>query len=332
MMGGNLGAAVQMLKVINQQGGGSQSWESYWASLISATVENAATTHVVLTFPSAKTELTDTDFTVTVNGVARTVSSASWADAVLTLVLASDVIVGDVVVATFVKNGGTTNVTNNVGDVDLKLYIALLTTPISSAQRIKLDTFLKNYKTAKIITNLSEEYDIMYYLGNETAESSLRNLVKRSHDAVAVNSPTFTPYEGFAGDGISSYLNTNYNPSASGSNYTLNNASLGIYSRTDANALYGEIGSRTSTDDYIAILSRNGGVTYMRLHSGVNPAIQDAEANSLGMFIVCRNAASEEGLFGYHNKSALSRLGIANTNNIPNCNIFIGARNNNGTM
>jgi hypothetical protein len=32
MMGGNLGAAVQMLKVINQQGGGSQSWESYWAT------------------------------------------------------------------------------------------------------------------------------------------------------------------------------------------------------------------------------------------------------------------------------------------------------------
>jgi peptidoglycan/xylan/chitin deacetylase (PgdA/CDA1 family) len=32
MIGGNLGAAVQMIKVINQQGGGSQSWESYWAS------------------------------------------------------------------------------------------------------------------------------------------------------------------------------------------------------------------------------------------------------------------------------------------------------------
>lgn len=30
MIGGNLGAAVQMLKVMNQQGGASQSWESYW--------------------------------------------------------------------------------------------------------------------------------------------------------------------------------------------------------------------------------------------------------------------------------------------------------------
>lgn len=32
MIGGNLGAAVQMLKVMNQQGGGSQSWEDYWSS------------------------------------------------------------------------------------------------------------------------------------------------------------------------------------------------------------------------------------------------------------------------------------------------------------
>lgn len=31
MIGGNLGAAVQMLKVMNQQGGG-QSWDRYWAS------------------------------------------------------------------------------------------------------------------------------------------------------------------------------------------------------------------------------------------------------------------------------------------------------------
>lgn len=33
MIGGNLGAAIQMLKVMNQQGGGGQSWESYWSSL-----------------------------------------------------------------------------------------------------------------------------------------------------------------------------------------------------------------------------------------------------------------------------------------------------------
>jgi hypothetical protein len=40
----------------------------------------------------------------------------------------------------------------------------------------------------------------------------------------AVNSPTFTSDGGFSGDGISSYIDTNFNASTSGVNYTLNNA------------------------------------------------------------------------------------------------------------
>jgi hypothetical protein len=214
---------------------------------------------------------------------------------------------------------------------EVTTYIAGLTTPLSIAQIGLLNTFVAALKSGLSITNLSDAFDVMYILAGETAESSLRNIVKNAHYATAVNSPTFAALEGYTG-ATGKYLDTNYNPSTQGSRYTLNNCSLGVYSRTDANGLYSDIGSRTGTNDYTAILSRYGGVTYMRLHSATNPVIQDAEANSLGMFIVCRNAASEEGLFGYHNKSALSRLNTGNTNNIPNCNIFIGARNNNGTL
>lgn len=89
------------------------SFSSYWATLISATVENAAPTHVVLTFPAAQTSLLAADITCTVNGVARTVSSASWTGAVWTVVLASAVEYGDVVVMTF-KLTNTVTVTNNV--------------------------------------------------------------------------------------------------------------------------------------------------------------------------------------------------------------------------
>lgn len=96
------------------------SFAQYWATLISATVENAAPTHVVLTFPSEGTSIA-TDITCTVNGVARTVSSASWTGAVWTVVLASAVEYGDVVVMTF-KLTNTVTVTNNV-----LTYAALLT-------------------------------------------------------------------------------------------------------------------------------------------------------------------------------------------------------------
>jgi len=101
--------------------GGAKNWSSYWATLISATVENAAPTNVVLTYPVGKPELLATDITATVNGVARAVSSASWTGGIWTVVLASAVEYGDVVVMTF-KTGQTTNVTNNV-----LTYAALLT-------------------------------------------------------------------------------------------------------------------------------------------------------------------------------------------------------------
>jgi hypothetical protein len=216
-------------------------------------------------------------------------------------------------------------------DPDLALYISGLATPLSATQLAYINTFVAGYKSDDSLTNLSDAYDVMYYLGNETAESSLRNLVKRAHDAVAVNAPTFTPYEGFKGDGISSYIDTNYNGATEGSKYTLNNCSLGIYSRTDVHGLYTDIGNRTSTSDYTAILARYSGNTIMRLHNALDPVIQDAEANSLGMFIACRSAASQTGLFGYHNKTSLTIINTGNTTNIPNCNIFIGARNYNGT-
>ena len=103
-------------------GGGGTDWDAYWASLISATVENAAPTHVVMTFPAAET-LVATDLTATVNGAARAVSSASWTGAVWTAVLASAVVYGDVVVMTFVPSGGTAAVTNNVLDTRFKITV-----------------------------------------------------------------------------------------------------------------------------------------------------------------------------------------------------------------
>jgi hypothetical protein len=47
----------------------------------------------------------------------------------------------------------------------------------------------------------------------------------RLSDYTAVNSPTFTTDEGFTGNGTSAYIDTNFNPTTQGVNYTLNNAS-----------------------------------------------------------------------------------------------------------
>ena len=103
----------------------SFSWSQYWTNMISATVEDAQPTHIVMTWANGK-NIVASDLTCTVNGSSVAVSSASWTGGVLTAVLASAVIYGDVVVMTFVKTGQTKAVTNNIsGQAE---YLAVLNT------------------------------------------------------------------------------------------------------------------------------------------------------------------------------------------------------------
>lgn len=61
---------------------------------------------------------------------------------------------------------------------------------------------------------------------------------KRLTTYTAVNSPTFTSNGGFAGNGTSSYIDTNFNPATQGVNYLQNNASRYAW----ANAINGTQG------------------------------------------------------------------------------------------
>jgi hypothetical protein len=65
----------------------------------------------------------------------------------------------------------------------------------------------------------------------------------------AVNSPTFTTNVGFSGNGTSAYVNTNFNPSISGVNYTLNDASRVMYGDLPNDNSYSESAGGTS-DNY----------------------------------------------------------------------------------
>jgi hypothetical protein len=95
---------------INSNPGGSLNWSAYWAQLISATVEDAAPTNFILTFPSAKS-LTYADFTIS----GFPLISSSWAGGVLTLVSSVVAVYGDTPTVQLNKGAGYTHaVTNNV--------------------------------------------------------------------------------------------------------------------------------------------------------------------------------------------------------------------------
>jgi hypothetical protein len=97
---------------------------------------------------------------------------------------------------------------------------------VSSGRKDLIDALIKGLKTDGIWTKL----DRLWLFRAENSTCALTDL-KALAVATAVNSPTFTPDRGYNGDGSTSYINTNYNPSGS-SNFTGNAACFGIWDNT----------------------------------------------------------------------------------------------------
>ena len=101
------------------------------------------------------------------------------------------------------------------------------TAPSASQQTIQ-NTLVTDLKAAGVWDKLDVFY--VFATDGDSNFATLNWKAPSSHQVTKVNSPTFTADSGFAGDGSSSYLNTNYNPANSGTNYTLNDASISIWS------------------------------------------------------------------------------------------------------
>ena len=210
------------------------------------------------------------------------------------------------------------------------IYNASLTTPLSAAYKATLDSFIVMVKDSLDINLLSDAFDVMYDLGSETAEAGLKNLVKRSHDATAVNSPTFTQWEGFTSNSaLNRYVNTNYKPLSDGVNITTTSTSMGFYSRTNISVANNwDMGASGASDaNALTIRTNSGGAGLCFVYFGNTPAGSITSSNSSGFFVGIKVTG---GASLYRNGSLLG----GNTyvvGNMPDLNIYIGGKNNNGT-
>lgn len=112
-------------------------------------------------------------------------------------------------------------------------YISALSVAPSGSRKRSIDRLVKSLKSGTVWDNL----DWLELLSAHDAQAGLVNLVNPAQASVAVNSPTFTVDRGYTGDGVSSYLNTNWNPSsASGRKFLQNDAHMGAWIGTDVNS------------------------------------------------------------------------------------------------
>lgn len=215
-----------------------------------------------------------------------------------------------------------------VGEDDFATYINAMIVPPSQGWLDAASQLFTDLKLALGVTNLSEALDIAYILAAETAQAGLLNMVNPgTNDATNVNNMAFEASRGFTGNGTSSYLNTTFIP-VGGINYTSNNASMGIYSRTNIdNSNYYDMGARNaSANETVQIHTRGSGFTLGGINGGQNLFV--ATPGSLGLYVVNRSANSAHQL--YKNGASIVTSAVNSTTR-PGASIFIGAYNQNGT-
>jgi hypothetical protein len=128
----------------------------------------------------------------------------------------------------------------------------------------------------------------------------------RLTDYTAVNSPTFTTNQGFTGDGVSAYIDTNFNPSTSGVNYTLNNASRGIHVVNAGNGL--GLDGTLNTGSNLANRMLGGNSSIQSINQGNSALNAAVDLSGIGFKTIIRTSSSNVELFNETTQFSRTRV------------------------
>lgn len=156
-------------------------------------------------------------------------------------------------------------------------------------------------------SGIFSQLDGLWCFANEVSQNGIINIINPSADACDISSnPTFTQFEGFTGDGASKYINTFHGPSSDGTNYTLNNAALFVYIRTNTSGdTKCDMGCTKTGSDENFIYTRKAANTFASITNRDFAADYTAtNSDSKGFYHVQRVAGDAEKV--YKNGSGMS--------------------------
>lgn len=195
---------------------------------------------------------------------------------------------------------------------------------LTSNEKQWLNTFTQNADVA------AGEFDRLWITGLSNNIASRISLVNAlTTDLLTeVNSPTWTAYEGYQGNGSTQALDTNYNAYTQGVKYTLNSANYFVYITNNVGDVAATpIGSYTDAN-YIILYPYLAGSQYPYINS---LAIDRPTGvpNSSGLRMVKRTSSTN--CSHYNNGALLSNFTIASTS-VPNCNNWLLAAYNGSSI
>jgi len=178
-------------------------------------------------------------------------------------------------------------------------------------QRRKQNQLIRALKHNGIWSKL----DVFYPLANNGSKefATIDWVTPSTHQITIVNSCTWAANVGFTGDGVSMYLDTNYNPATMGVQYTLDNASRFAWVYTDG----GTIIDGTSTSNTNGMTSATA--TSQRINQGSAALAASVNLAGTGLRAINRTSSTNVELFVNTTQSSTT----ATSNSVASLNQYI---------
>jgi hypothetical protein len=175
-------------------------------------------------------------------------------------------------------------------DPDAVTLIAAMTTAPGAARQQLISDHIVQLKTDGVWALL----DTYYVMAAHDEQASRLNWKSPGNFTLTPNGTiTFTADRGWQGDGSTGYLDTGWAPATHGVNYALNDASLGLYSRSDTFGLYIDMGSGHGTNANRAYVGlRINSDAIIRINQGPSGNGVVGVATSTGLQVSRRTASN----------------------------------------
>lgn len=175
-------------------------------------------------------------------------------------------------------------------------------------------------------SSIWDKLDCFYCFAAHSEAESLLNWIKRAHDCSTVNSPTFTVDYGWQGDGATSYLNSNYDPSSNRDKLDIGNICIGFRAEAGGaivNLRYNIFA--TNTANTLGIYQTTSAQQIYLGSAVINGLPHYNVYNKLWAY-----SWNDSSITSQSTRSLGSNLTTTNTE-LPPYNLYIFCRNNNGS-
>lgn len=207
-------------------------------------------------------------------------------------------------------------------DPDVLAYIAAMSPQPSSAQKARINALITGLKEDGLWVLL--DY-LMLFSKQEAQQNALINAKNPAQVATVVGAMSFSPANGFTGNGTSSYLTTTFNPFPGDKLFKQNDAHMGVWCNNDVqSSTQADLGTNVS-----AICARNATGWQARCNNVAGFTAPLSPATSQGHSLWTRSAANAH--VNYKNAGGVSTGALASAA-LVNFPFAICARNNAGVF